>query len=103
MAQILKRVFEEDRRLVFLKLLAEEPDYASNIFVIKDALAMMGHGVSFDRIRADAGWLEEQGLLTITSPSTDMSVYKITSRGKDVAEGSAVVPGVKKPEPGLDY
>lgn len=98
----LKRIYQEDRRLVFLKLLADAPDYAHNEFVLKDALAAMGHHVSSDRLRNEAAWLEEQGLITVKEPA-GLTVYKITPRGKDAALGLAKVPGVKTPEPGLDY
>lgn len=99
----LKRIVQEDRRFVFLRLLAAEDDYSCNNFVVKEALAALGHAVSQDVVESDAAWLEEQGLLNIDQPSRGMFVYTITVRGKDVAEGRAHVPGVKKPEPGLDY
>ena len=98
----LRRIFQEDRRLVFLKLLVDAPDYAHNEFVLKDALAAMGHTVSSDKVQSEAAWLEEQGLVS-TKDVAGLTVYKITPRGKDVAQGLAFVPGVKKPEPGLDY
>ena len=96
-------VFDEDRRLVLLMLLAKMPDYASPHYAIREALDRLGHAVSQDKIRTDAAWLEEQGLITITRPAEGLEVYRLTSRGKDVSENKATVPGVKQPEPGLDY
>jgi len=100
--KIIPWVFDEDRRLVFLRLLAASPDYASPHYALRDALAQLGHSVSLDKIKTDAAWLDEQGLLFITRPAPDLEVYKLTPRGKDTAEGRAIVPGVKQPEPGLD-
>ena len=99
----LRQIIVEDRRLVFLRFLAEANDYSNNEFVIRDALVYMGHNVSLDQVHTDAAWLEEQGLVTISAVVPDLSVYRLTSRGKDVAGGRAEVPGVKRPEPGLDY
>ncbi|UQZ88309.1 hypothetical protein C4J81_15425 [Deltaproteobacteria bacterium Smac51] len=100
----LKRLVTEDRRLVFLCLLSQEGDYSSNNYVMKEALAATGHSVSGDQVATDAAWLSEQGLITTQkNPLPNMSVFRITSRGRDVAKGRAVVPGVKQPEPGLDY
>ena len=101
--RIVPRIFDEDRRLVFLMLLAQMSDYASPHYAIRDALAQIGHAVSHDKIKTDAAWLAEQGLIIITRPTEVLEVYKLTPRGRDVATGMAVVPGVKQPEPGLDY
>jgi len=100
--KILHHVFDEDRRLVFLKLLETQSDYALPHFALRDALAQLGHSVSLDKVKTDAAWLEEQGLITVNRPAPGLEVYKLTARGKDVAENRAVVPGVKQPEPGLD-
>jgi len=100
--KILPHVFDEDRRLVFLRLLGTQSDYALPHIALRDALALVGHGVSLDKVKTDAAWLEEQGLITTTRPGPGLEVYKLTPRGKDVAEGRVVTPGVKQPEPGLD-
>lgn len=99
----LKRIVDEDRRLVFLRLLAADNDYTGNNFVLREALTVMGHGVSLDKVETDGAWLAEQGLVTVARPGSGLSVYTLTARGHDVARGCAVVPGVKRPEPGLDY
>lgn len=103
MDEKLKSIINADRRLVFLRLLASDPDYASNGYVIKEALAAMGHQISFDQMHTDAAWLAEQGLITVTWPKAELCVCKLTMRGKEAAAGTINVPGVKKPEPGLDY
>jgi len=90
---------QEDRRLVTLRLLAEDQDYTINSSILQQALGLWGHAVSRDRLHADIAWLAEQGLV---SYETLASVYvvKISARGLDVAKGRATVPGVKRPGPG---
>lgn len=90
----------ENRRCAFLRFLAEDADYAMNTSILQSALAEIGHGVSRDQINTDAMWLEEQGL-TACENVGGIVVVNITQRGLDVAEGRAVVPGVKRPGPGF--
>ncbi len=98
-----KRTFAElqaeNRRCAFLRFLAEDADYAMNTSLLQSALDAVGHGVSRDRVNGDAAWLEEQGLSC--EDLGGIIVVKITQRGLDVAEGRAIVPGVKRPGPGF--
>lgn len=87
-----------DMRLVVLLSLAQDHGYAHNEYVLKEMLGMMGHGVSRDKLRTELAWLTEQGLIETNDVSGTM-VAKLTGRGKDVADGAVVVPGVKRPEP----
>ncbi len=88
-----------DLRLVVLRSLAQDPGYAHNEYVLKQMLVQLGHSVSGDKLRAELFWLREQGLVDLADVSGTV-VAKLTGRGKDVAEGAAVVPGVHRPEPG---
>jgi len=94
------KLLTEDRRLVILRLLSAAPGYAANAFVLREGLAASGHAVSADQLATELAWLAEQGLLS-TAPVADMLVARLTPRGADVAAGLAVVPGVKRPEPGV--
>lgn len=89
-----------DRRLVILRVLAEAPGYAANQYVLGSALRAYGHDVSQDRLQADLYWLAEQTLVAIDD-SAGVLTAKISQRGADVAAGRAIVPGVKRPEPGV--
>lgn len=89
----------QDRRLVILRVLAEQDDYALNCSVMQMVLTGYGHGVSRDAVRTDYAWLAEQGLVTIEALSEALHVAKVTGRGVDVAKGVASVPGVKRPGP----
>ncbi len=90
---------EEDRRLVILRTLEEDPGYSMNESVIQSVLASFGHNVSRDRVRQDLAWLAEQGLVRLETV-VSVQVATLTGRGADVATGRARVPGVKRPSPG---
>jgi Fe2+ or Zn2+ uptake regulation protein len=89
----------EDRRLLILKALSAESDYSIHDEVIRMLLAEYGHRESIDTVRTDMAWLEEQGLITQVAVAKAI-VATATRRGAEVAEGAAVVPGVRRPRPG---
>jgi Fe2+ or Zn2+ uptake regulation protein len=88
----------EDRRLSVLLLLEASPGGVGNEALLHVALPDFGHTPSLDQVRGDLAWLAEQGLVT-TRDTHGLLVAGITGRGQDVAQGRAVVPGVKKPRP----
>lgn len=87
-----------DMRLVVLLSLAQDFGYSHNEYVLKEVLRQLGHAVSSDKLRTELAWLQEQGLVELEDVMST-KVVKLTTRGKDVADGSVVVPGVKRPEP----
>lgn len=86
---------EEDRRSAVLSSLAVVPGYCLPLRTVRDQLGVVGFPVSLDRLRTDAAWLREQGLLSLEGEAA-----RLTDRGRDVVLGLAEVPGVKRPEPG---
>lgn len=99
-----KKIQDEDRRLCVLRLLSGADGRKANHYVLKTALRDLGHTVSHDVVLNDLAWLAELGLVSTTGAGTngDLTVAALTGRGHDVAEGAAVVPGVKRPLPGDD-
>lgn len=99
-----QKLLTEDRRLCVLRLLSGAPGRETNHYVLKTALRDLGHAVSHDVVLGDLAWLSEQGLVSTTGAcnGADLTVAALTARGQDVAEGVAVVPGVKRPMPGDD-
>lgn len=93
-----RKKLAEDRRLVILRFLAEEPDYRLNTSLLQDALDSIGHRVSRDVVHADAAWLEDAGLVT-REQLGPVLIIKLTARGVDAATGRTIVPGVKRPGP----
>jgi len=88
----------EDRHLVILQFMAEEPNYRMTTSLLQDALDTIGHREPHDVILADAAWLKDVGLVSIETLGP-FQVLQLTPRGYDVATGRAVVPGVKRPGP----
>ncbi|WP_041725535.1 VpaChn25_0724 family phage protein [Megalodesulfovibrio gigas] len=92
------KTLTEDRRLVILRFLSEAQGWHLNTAVLHTALDNYAHSVSRDQVETDAAWLAEQGLVTVEAVGP-VRVATLTDRGLDVAEGRAVVPGVKRPGP----
>lgn len=98
-----EKIQTEDRRLSILQVLASEPDYSVNEYVLKSALASLGHGVSSDRIRSDVAWLAEQDLVRVETVGSTTQVITVRDRGVDIANGlvpQSQHPGIKHPRPG---
>jgi len=89
----------EDRRLLILKALASESDYAISDVVMRGLLSEFGHGISMDVMHADLAWLQDVGLLSIEKAGR-VVIATVTDRGVDVAEGRSIVPGIRRPRPG---
>lgn len=94
------KLIQSDLRLVVLQVLNSDADYSHNESVLKAALGAVGHGISSDKLRTELTWLEEQELVKVENVS-GLMVARLTARGQDVAIGAAVVPGVKRPGPGM--
>lgn len=88
----------EDRRLMILRILAESGEYRANIYLIQRMLANVGHAVSGDMLRDDLAWLEEHGLVEVTT-TAGLEIPSLISRGLDAAFGRTRIPGVARPMP----
>jgi hypothetical protein len=89
----------EQRRLVILRLLAEQSAYKSNSSVLHASVDRLGISSSRDDVRTDMTWLAEQGLLRLDEPAEGVYVGVLSERGLDVAQDKTHVPGVAKPSP----
>lgn len=90
---------KEDRRLVLLRLLAEDNDYRINSSILQQSLDLYGHSVSRDKLHTEISWLTEQELVSFEELNSVL-IVTLTQRGLDVAQGRTTVPGVKRPGPG---
>lgn len=93
-----QQLITENQRLAVLKFLRDDNDYTQNTSILQDALTAIGLDISRDKLETEVNWLAEQGLVEIEHYRT-VTVVKLTGRGLDVAEGRALVPGVKRPRP----
>lgn len=90
---------KKERRLVILRLLAEDSDYRAPSSIIERGLEMYALSTSRDNLHTELHWLQEQGFVSLEEIST-VFVVTLTQRGLDVSKGLATVPGVKRPGPG---
>lgn len=86
---------EQRRRLAILAALFFAQGYRLPLRALRDQVAGIGYEAGIDRIRTDAAWLAEQGLVALTG-----GAVTITERGHDVVFARSVQPGVSKPAPG---
>lgn len=91
--------YREDRRLVLLRILAEQPRYRCNSSNLHSVLDALGVAASRDDVRTDLHWLRDQSLLSLEEAVPGLHVATLTARGLDVSTGAAVVPGVARPTP----
>ena len=89
---------DEDRRLVILRCLDEQPRRRGNSSLLVMLLSQWGHEVSHDRIVSDLAWLAEQGLVG-REEIGEIVIATLTRRGAETAAGVVVTPGVRRPSP----
>ncbi|MGH8037297.1 MAG: VpaChn25_0724 family phage protein [Stenotrophomonas sp.] len=87
----------EDRRLVLLRLLAEQNGYRANSSTLHSGLHHLAVAGSRDDVLTDLTWLGEQGLLRVSEVVPGVLVAELTIRGQDAASGMTAVPGVSRP------
>lgn len=91
----------EDRRLVMLQLLSEQPGYRLNSSTLHAGLHHLAVAATRDDVATDLHWLRDQGMVLLEQVPDAPSLYliTITARGGDVAAGHATVPGISRPAP----
>lgn len=89
----------EDRRLVLLRLLSEQGAYRANSSVLHAGLHHLGVAASRDDVNTDLHWLRDQALTVLEEAVPGLYVATLTTRGRDVADGHVIMPGVSRPGP----
>lgn len=94
-------LIEAARRLAILKALAGTEDYTLPEGEARDRLRVLGPPVfpSGDMMAVSTVWLDDAGLIMRRKVGAT-ALLILTTRGLDVAEGSATVPGVEPARPG---
>lgn len=91
----------EDRRLVILRLLSEQPEYQLNSSNVHAGLQHLGvHATRADLLQ-DLRWMAGEGLLNLESLADIENLYTctVTHAGWEVARGMESVTGVSRPAP----
>lgn len=95
----LTKSWREHLRLTILRILAAAPGYSCNEALLHDVLRDdWKFGATRDQVAAELEWLAEQGLADVVE-LVGLKIATISGRGSDVAQGLAVVPGVRRPSP----
>ncbi|MBF8271567.1 MAG: hypothetical protein HW380_672 [Magnetococcales bacterium] len=92
------KVIQEERRGLILQLLSKAPQYTANEAIIHGHLFQMGCPTSWEVLKGEIVWLDEQGLITVDWPG-GLAIAKITLRGLDCADGVTRYPGVATQPP----
>lgn len=92
----LHEAWREHLRIALLRTLAISPANQLNESILVDVVRNAGINASRVQVGIELAWLEEAGLAKLHF-FDDLPVATLTARGEDVANGRAVVPGVKKP------
>ncbi|MBB5046778.1 Fe2+ or Zn2+ uptake regulation protein [Rhodopseudomonas rhenobacensis] len=101
MTDSLAETFDKDRRLVILRLLAEQDDYSLSAPLITKAAQQLRHRVYPDVVEADLVLLEQHRLLKreeLEVGGSKMTIATLTKFGRDVACGRPH-PMVARPSP----
>ncbi|HEY9081330.1 ArsR family transcriptional regulator [Magnetovibrio sp.] len=93
-----KEVFQEDRRLVILRLLAEDRAGSLNERVLQKALATYGHNLNDTELREDLQFLETELALSIEKIADGkLWVAELQRRGELHLERQDIIDGVARP------
>lgn len=97
---VLTDLMVEDRRFLVLRLCAEVPDLSLDTPLLAAAISQLTYACSIDQAETAAGWLQEQGLVDLRKMPGGNSLVTLTDRGVDIANGRAIVSGVRRPRRG---
>ncbi len=92
----LKDIHNANERKSILHALNAAKGFKDNHETIRAVCDLYHNVMSGDQVKTHLYWLEEQGLVKLHTIGSILNA-ELTARGQDVAEGIAVVPGVKRP------
>jgi len=84
-------------RLAVLRILNGAPGRRANASVLRAGLDALLHRLGREALEGELAWLADQGLVTLERVD-GMTLATLTSRGADVADDLAQVPGVARPD-----
>lgn len=93
-----ERIESEMRRLQLLRYLASTGRYEAAASVLRMHCTRIGLPTTADQLLAALAWLEDAELIT-QRIYADEPIARLTSAGRDVADGSQLYPGVMRPDP----
>lgn len=94
----MKDIIREEARLIMLRELHGQTNYALNDALLRDVLESFGIAKTREWVREEIGYLENVGAVTRTSAGS-VVVAKLTPKGVEHVERRLVIEGVKRPSP----
>jgi hypothetical protein len=91
------RFRETKRRGHILQILATSAEAGCNVPMIRSLLRDVGHRAPEETVAIDLAFLRDNGFLVLRDVGS-IEFAKLTPRGRDVARGDLVVPGIERPE-----
>ncbi|MDD7908548.1 hypothetical protein PUV47_01355 [Pseudovibrio exalbescens] len=89
----------QDVRLIILKALHEQDDYALNSSILQALLESYGHTESRSYIHNQLRWMERNVQAVKLTEAGSILVATLTSAGRDHVERRARLEGIKRPSP----
>ncbi len=89
----------QDVRLIILKALYSQDDYALNSSILQSLLQSYGHTESRDYIHNQLRWMERTVQAVKITEAGSILVATLTSAGRDHVERRARLEGIKRPSP----
>jgi hypothetical protein len=96
------RIIREQARLIMLRELAVQPNYALNDSLLAATLEAFGVYRPREWVRDEMRWLETMGAVGITEVSAEAGTVLIATlkpKGRDHVEHRLLIEGVKRPGP----
>jgi len=93
-----KDIIREEARLIILRELATQANYALSDALLQPVLESFGIAKSRDWIREELARLDELGAITRTSQGS-VTVARLTPKGVEHVERRLIIEGVKRPSP----
>ena len=91
--------FNQEARLVILKVLAEQSDYRASDSVITTVLQQFAINRGRDYVRNQLRWLENSAGAVKLMPAGTAIIAELTETGLDHVERRVVLEGVRRPSP----
>jgi DNA-binding GntR family transcriptional regulator len=94
----MRDIIREDARLIILRELASQDNYALNDSLLREVLEGFGISRTREWVREEIAYLERLGALTRTTAGS-VVVAKLSPKGLEHVERRLVIEGVKRPSP----
>ena len=94
----MRDIIREDARLIILRELQSQDNYALNDLLLREVLEGFGISRTREWVREEIAYLERVGAVTRTTAGT-VVVAKLLPKGLEHVERRLVIEGVKRPSP----